>query len=258
MFQSKVGSGRLSLTLLWCSWFPNRRKVLVLTTDPITTKDRLLDAAEELFTARGFDEVSVRELAAAADVNVAAVNYHFQGKDNLYQEVILRRFVLQREKTLAALEQVTAQAGGHPRLEDVIAALVREYLEGTLGQSSSGFLCFLARELNGTQGHAPDALLREMVDPVFAAFSRALLLARPGLRSEDLSWIIASIVAQVQHFVLRWKKRQALAQDSESLAVMTRVFPPLKLPVEEYIDEVTRHITRFSSAAVKALYPEVE
>ena len=50
--------------------------------DDRQTKDRLLDAAEDLFAARGFAEVSIRELALAADVNIAAVNYHFHGKEN--------------------------------------------------------------------------------------------------------------------------------------------------------------------------------
>ena len=228
-----------------------------MSTDPTTTKDRLLDAAEELFASRGYDEVSIRELAAAAEVNVAAVNYHFQGKDNLYHEVILRRFVQQRDKTLAALERATAEAGGRPTLDGVIAALVREYLQGTLGAAGGGFLSFMAREMQGSRCPAHDALFREMVAPVFAAFSRALTLARPGLRPEDLTWIIASIVGQIHHFVFRWKKRQSLADDSEALAVITRVFPALNLSVEEYIDAVTRHVSRFSSAAVQTLYPEV-
>ena len=57
-----------------------------MSEDKHETKQRLLDAAEVLFAEKGFDGVSIRELAAAADVNVAAVNYHFQGKQNLYRE----------------------------------------------------------------------------------------------------------------------------------------------------------------------------
>ena len=53
---------------------------------------------------KDFENVSIRELAAAANVNVAAVNYHFQGKENLFLEVVQRRFVAQRDRTLAALD----------------------------------------------------------------------------------------------------------------------------------------------------------
>jgi AcrR family transcriptional regulator len=230
-----------------------------LSEDLITTKDRLLDAAEELFTRKSFEEVSVRELAAAAGVNLAAVNYHFQGKDNLYQQVILRRFTCQRDMTLSALECALAEADGRPSLESVIGAMVREYLQGTLGPESGGsFLSIMAREMNGAQSHANEALFREMVAPVFQAFSRALMAARPHLQQEDLNWIIASIVGQIHHFVFRWKKKQSLEKDSMPLLTMLRLFPALGLPVDQYIANVTDHITRFSSAAVQALHPEVE
>jgi AcrR family transcriptional regulator len=222
-----------------------------------TTKDRLLDAAEDLFAHKSFDEVSVRELAAAAEVNVAAVNYHFQGKDNLYQEVILRRFVHQRDRTLAALDQVLAGAGGQPSLEDVIGALVRQYLQGTLGETGTGFLAFIAREMHSCPNQGQDSMFKEMIAPVFAAFSRALQAAHPGLRPEDLTWIIASIVGQIHHFIFRWQRKQTLDAESESLQTMVRIFPPLNYSVDRYIDTVTGHITRFSSAAVMTLYPEV-
>lgn len=230
-----------------------------LTSEPTTTQERLLDAAEDLFARKAFDEVSIRELAAAADVNIAAVNYHFQGKDNLYREVIRRRFIQQRDRTLAALQEALAGGGGRPELEDVVGAMVRQYLQGTLGPAGSTFLSFMAREMHGTPGHCSEDLFREMISPVFEAFSAALLAAHPGLRRDDLIWVIASIVGQIHHFVFRWQKQLALReQGSDSIEIMHRVFPPLKLSAEEYITEVARHVTRFSSAAIEALYPEVE
>ena len=57
------------------------------------TKERLLDEAESLFAQRGFDGVSVREITAAARCNLAAVNYHFGNKKNLYVEVFRSRWV---------------------------------------------------------------------------------------------------------------------------------------------------------------------
>ncbi len=52
------------------------------------TKERILTAARALFSAKGYDGTSVRDIARDARVNVAAVNYHFQGKANLFQQVI--------------------------------------------------------------------------------------------------------------------------------------------------------------------------
>ncbi len=50
-------------------------------------QDRLLDAAEQLFSEHGFDGASVRDIAATAGCNIAAVNYYFGSKDKLYTEV---------------------------------------------------------------------------------------------------------------------------------------------------------------------------
>jgi len=52
------------------------------------TKQKIIDVAIELFALKGFDGVSVREIAKFAEVNVAALNYHFKSKDNLRQEIL--------------------------------------------------------------------------------------------------------------------------------------------------------------------------
>ncbi len=67
----------------------------------------------------------------------------------------------------------------------------------------------------------------------------------------------ASIIGQIHHLIMRWQKRQDMEQDPESLRIMLQAFPALKLPLDEYIDQVTGHITRFSTAAIDGLYPEV-
>jgi AcrR family transcriptional regulator len=50
------------------------------------TKERILDTAEVLFAQKGYRAVSVREITSAARCNLAAVNYHFGKKENLYLE----------------------------------------------------------------------------------------------------------------------------------------------------------------------------
>ena len=55
------------------------------------TKSRILDAAEKLFGLNGFEATSLRDITAEAQVNLAAVNYHFQSKDSLIDAVIARR-----------------------------------------------------------------------------------------------------------------------------------------------------------------------
>jgi AcrR family transcriptional regulator len=229
----------------------------VLSEESPNTKVRLLDAAQELFSRKSFDEVSVRELAAAAGVNVAAVNYHFQGKENLFREVFLRRFVDQRERTLAALQEAVTDTDGPPQLEGVIRALVSQYLAGALAdQASANFLGVIAREMHGGRAHH-QFFFRELVAPIFQAFSQALQAARPELQQEQLNWIIASIVGQIHHLILRWQATRALAPEDEARAFMYRAFPALGLPVDQYVEQVTEHITKFSTAAVSGMFPEV-
>ena len=54
-----------------------------------TTRDRLIEAAGELFAEKGFKETTVRDIIERAGANLAAVNYHFGDKERLYEEVIL-------------------------------------------------------------------------------------------------------------------------------------------------------------------------
>ncbi len=216
-------------------------------------KERLLDAAEELFAAKGFAEVSVRELAAAAGANVAAVNYHFQGKENLFQEVIIRRFSIQRDRTLNGLQDLLDQTKGQPQVDQVIRVLVGEYLDGAL---SNSFLTMMTREMHGGQGGTHVQFFKQMVAPVFAAISRALTAARPSLTPEDLSWIIASIIAQVHHFILRRIKCESCDDVPEAREIMLKAFPALALSQDDYVRLTTDHITRFSTAAIDGLYPE--
>src|SRR4051794_18118001 len=53
-----------------------------------TTRDGLIKAAIAVFSAKGFEGGSVREITQAANANQAAINYHFGGKEGLYREVL--------------------------------------------------------------------------------------------------------------------------------------------------------------------------
>lgn len=229
-----------------------------MTEDRQSTKDRLLDAAENLFAEKAFEHVSVRELAAAADVNVAAVNYHFQGKENLFLEVVQRRFVGQRDRTLAALDELLEETGGRPRVDQVIRTLVREHLEGALpGLGSASFMALIALHMQPSNTHMSGPFFKTLVAPIFGKFSQALMAARPGLEPEQVTWIAASIVGQIHHLIIRWQKRQGMESDPESLQIMLQAFPALGLALPDYIQQVTDHITRFSTAAIDGLFPEV-
>ena len=92
---------------------------------------RILDTAEELFAQAGPAAVTLRSIAAAADVNVAAVNYYFGSKEKLFEEMFLRRIAPLNEERLTRLTACTASAGGYPTLEAIVMAFVMPALRLT-------------------------------------------------------------------------------------------------------------------------------
>lgn len=91
-----------------------------------STKDRILGAAEELFAQHGFAGTSLRQVTSHADVNIAAVNYHFGSKENLVNEVFRRRMDEMTAARLGQLEQARSSQPGD--LRAVLAAFVEPAL----------------------------------------------------------------------------------------------------------------------------------
>src|ERR1700741_2365822 len=71
-------------------------------SEDLETRSRLLQAGARLFAERGFARVTVRDICTKADANVAAVNYHFGGKDGLYQAVMRKAIDTMQATTEAA------------------------------------------------------------------------------------------------------------------------------------------------------------
>jgi AcrR family transcriptional regulator len=87
------------------------------------TRERILKAAERLFAERGYDGTSVRTIVAKAKVNQAAINYHFEGKDGLYREVLRTAFRALTEDQLAHGEEIKTMSR-----EAALAEFVRRQL----------------------------------------------------------------------------------------------------------------------------------
>jgi AcrR family transcriptional regulator len=87
------------------------------------TRDRIMKSAERLFAERGYDGTSIRAIVAKARVNQAAINYHFDGKDGLYREVLRTAFRALTENQLAHAQEVTAMSR-----EEALSAFIRRQL----------------------------------------------------------------------------------------------------------------------------------
>jgi AcrR family transcriptional regulator len=97
------------------------------------TRTAILNAAERLYADRGFADVTLRDIVAAADVNLAAVNYHFGSKDELIAELFVTRSLATNRERLNLLKTAEAEGGGRAGIEAILRALVGPTLRGCLG-----------------------------------------------------------------------------------------------------------------------------
>ena len=151
-----------------------------------STKDRILHAAEELFAQQGFASTSLRQVTSRADVNIAAVNYHFGSKDNLVNEVFRRRMDEMSAQRLEALKAATRNAPGE--LEPVLAAFVEPALAMAKDRHGGGaFIRVIAR----AYAESNDSLRKFLSDQyghVLRHFGKALAACLPGIDKDTLYW----------------------------------------------------------------------
>jgi AcrR family transcriptional regulator len=157
-----------------------------MATTQFSTKDRILGAAEELFAQHGFGGTSLRQVTSRADVNIAAVNYHFGSKENLVNEVFRRRMDEMSAQRVAQLKAAQAEAPGE--LEPILAAFIEPAL--ALAQDRHGGAAFI-RVIARAYAEKNDRLrkfLSEQYGHVLRAFAKALSDCLPQLSKEELYW----------------------------------------------------------------------
>ena len=168
------------------------------------TSSRILDVAEELFGERGLDRVSIRDITTKAKVNLAAINYHFGGKEDLIAAVFERRVVPMNEARLAALGVVEKAAGTKsPTLESILEAFIRPALQCSLKTSKGGtaFSKLFGRCLS-EPSPAVEALLKKQFAPLIKRMDAALLKALPHLSRSDIFWRMKFTYGALHHWLL--------------------------------------------------------
>jgi AcrR family transcriptional regulator len=165
------------------------------------TKDRLLDVAETLFMEHGFEATSLRSITAAANVNLAAVNYHFGSKEELFEAVLTRRLDPMNQRRLALLTELEAHAGDSAvPCERILSALFLPALELARDPKRGGanFLRLLGR------AYADPApfirhFLSEQYAPMIVRFKTAFARALPHLPKRELSWRLHFIMGALSY-----------------------------------------------------------
>jgi len=151
------------------------------------TKNLVLTAAERLFALHGFQNVSVRDITAAAGVNLASVNYHFGSKDALLFEIFKRRTAELNRERARMLHEANDRNEGAPPVREILAALLTPPLRWLApGHERRISLQFLIR----ARSEGTDEIRQVLKTDVshLRRFSDALLKARPDLSPEDVYW----------------------------------------------------------------------
>jgi AcrR family transcriptional regulator len=152
-------------------------------------KERILDAAEELFAQRGFYGVSLRDITQAARVDVALVGYHFGGKRELFTAVFERRAEVLNRERMERLEAVRhAARPGAPALEAIINAFTAPLLERSArgGAGWKSYFALIAYVTNSPE-FGPEMMTRHF-DPLASRFIAAIREALPRCPPREIYW----------------------------------------------------------------------
>ncbi|HLX27748.1 MAG TPA: TetR family transcriptional regulator [Casimicrobiaceae bacterium] len=165
------------------------------------TKGRILDAAESLFMEHGFEATSLRAITAAADVNLAAVHYHFGSKEELFQSVLARRLDPMNRERLDCLTRLEAKAAPAPvSCERILSAFLTPALALARDPEHGGkdFLRLLGRAYADPAPFIRHFLSQQYSETIVrfkSAFARAL----PHLPSRELSWRLHFIMGALSY-----------------------------------------------------------
>ena len=168
---------------------------------PAPTKDRILDAAEALFMEHGFEATSLRQITALAEVNLAAVSYHFGSKEELFESVLTRRLDPMNRERIALLTRFEREAAPEPlSCERVLTAMFIPALALARDRKRGGqnFLRLLGR------AYADPApfirhFLSEQYAGMIARFKAAFGRALPELPKRELSWRLHFVMGALSY-----------------------------------------------------------
>ena len=154
----------------------------------IVATTRILDAAEELFSKQGFDAVTMRAVAALANVDAALAHYYFDNKRGLFDAVLDRRAGAVFSERMEALDRYEAAKGDAVKVEGAVSAFLLPLLEhARMGDEGwRNYFRLLAHVNNapGGGGHSEVSYFDPVVHRLIDVIKRAL----PDAREEDLYW----------------------------------------------------------------------
>lgn len=204
------------------------------------TVDKILDAAQELFAERGFAETSLRMITSKAEVNLAAVNYHFGSKEALIQATFARFLTPFSREFREQLERYVSQVGEEnvdiAHMIAVLAASAQVVAERHQ-QDVSVFMRLMGLAYAQAQGHLREYLKQHYSD-VFKPFMRLLKTSCPEMKPIEWFWRIHFVLGTLAFIMSSVDSLQAMAAND--------------LSVDSQFQDMIGYLATFVSAGLQA------
>jgi AcrR family transcriptional regulator len=192
------------------------------------TRERLIEAAGEVFAEHGFQAATIRDICTRANANVAAINYHFRDKTGLYLEVLRHSICAAPPVGIRTLVEQSRSP------EEALRLMIHHMLHRMYGKGerSAWPVRIMAHELAQPTA-ALDQVVQEVIGPNYAAMRQIIsrILGMPP-DHETTRLCAHSVLAQVVHY-------------AHARPVIARLWPELEL-TSERLDRIAAHIADFS------------
>src|SRR5260370_14436374 len=178
------------------------------------TRNAILAAAERLYADRGFGDVTLRDIVAEANVNLAAVTYHFGSKDELIAELFVPRSLATNRERLNELKAAEEKGGGRASIEAIMHALVGPTLRGCLGPDREGSTAARFMIRASIESVPPIRRIKNREVDHLRKFAAAMRRAMPGRDDTELYWGLHFALAMAHH-TIREKERLTKLSDGK-------------------------------------------
>lgn len=200
-----------------------------------TTREKLIDAAMEVFAEHGYQDATIQQIVSRAGTNIAAINYHFGDKARFYGEVVT--YALSQGEFNQA-----AELSDEISAEDQLRKFVHLFIRHAIGVNHK--LSFLD-QIQSQEMLNP----RPVLDTVVEKFIRPNHIRLRGivcrLLSSDTDELTIrhhcfSVIGQCLHYKF-------------GSAVMTRLYSDIEF-TEDYADTLAEHVANVSLAGMHAMH----
>lgn len=175
---------------------------------------RILAAAIEHFASRGYHGSSVREITQHADVNLAAVNYHFRSKESLYREALCSVLRPLNKIRLQRLDRAVELAGDHPVPLELVVEIFAAPLFEICGSSTP--LNASAARLIGRSVSEPLPFIQEFLSTEQQAFTtrfaQAIRLHARRISASEFMWRLNFVVGALHHTLTSMHRMEAMTR----------------------------------------------